>query len=108
MPFKKGQSGNPAGRKKGSLNKRTQEIWDSGLMPLEYMLQVLRDPMADPKRRDWAAEKAAPYLHARLQATEITGKDGGAVQVEEINGMDLARKIAHVLARESFKSQAVH
>jgi hypothetical protein len=26
MPFKKGQSGNPKGRKKGSVNKTTEEI----------------------------------------------------------------------------------
>lgn len=28
------------------------------------------------------ARDAAPYMHARLQAVEVTGKDGGPVQVQ--------------------------
>ena len=37
------------------------------------MLQVLRDPEASPAERKWAAEKAAPYLHPRLQTIEHSG-----------------------------------
>lgn len=33
------------------------------------------------------ARDAAPFMHARLQAVEVTGKDGGAVQVQ-ITGDD--------------------
>lgn len=69
MAFKKGQGG----RKPGALNKRTQEALEAagdGLTPLEYMLSVLRDPLATSDRKDWAAEKAAPYLHARLSSVE--------------------------------------
>lgn len=33
------------------------------------------------------ARDAAPYMHARLQAVEVTGKDGGPVQVQ-ITGDD--------------------
>jgi hypothetical protein len=58
-----------SGRPKGSVTKRSSEVHAAaiaaGISPLEYMLQVLRDPDADPKMRAWAAEKAAPYLHAR-------------------------------------------
>lgn len=43
------------------------------LMPLDYMLQVLRDPEASPAERKWAAEKAAPYLHPRLATVEHDG-----------------------------------
>jgi hypothetical protein len=43
------------------------------LSPLDYMLQVLRDPEASPAERKWAAEKAAPYLHPRLQTVEHAG-----------------------------------
>lgn len=46
---------------------------DAALMPLDYMLQVLRDPEASPAERKWAAEKAAPYLHPRLQTIEHSG-----------------------------------
>jgi hypothetical protein len=34
---------------------------------------VLRDPEASPAERKWAAEKAAPYLHPRLQTVEHGG-----------------------------------
>lgn len=58
-----------AGRPKGSLNRRSTEALaaaaEQGIMPVEYMLQVLRDENADPQRRAWAAEKSAPYLHPR-------------------------------------------
>lgn len=72
-----------AGRKAGSVTKRTREVADramsEGLTPLEYMLGILRDVNAEPGRRDWAAEKAAPYVHPKLAAVEHTGKDGGPV-----------------------------
>jgi hypothetical protein len=59
-----------SGRKKGSLTKKTQEIIAAaagkGITPLEYMLEVLRDPTASESRRDWAAGAAAPYLHSRM------------------------------------------
>lgn len=73
-----------AGRKLGSASKRTREIADkaaeNGEMPLEYMLRVMRDKTVDYQRRDWAADKAAPYVHNRLAAVEHTGKDGGAIE----------------------------
>lgn len=63
-----------AGRKPGAPNKKTQEriaaIEASGLMPLDYMLSVLRDEQESLERRDWAAEKAAPYVHAKLANIE--------------------------------------
>lgn len=58
-----------AGRKAGSINKRHGEIIAEALAagdtPAEYMLKVMRDDKADSKRRDWAAEKLAPFLHPR-------------------------------------------
>jgi hypothetical protein len=38
--------------------------------PLTYMLEVMRDPEADPKRRDATAMAAAPYPHARLSTID--------------------------------------
>ncbi len=71
------------GRPKGSINKTTEARLvasrQSGLMPLDYMLQVLRDETADIRRREWASNAAAPYLHSRLATTEHTGKDGGPI-----------------------------
>jgi hypothetical protein len=34
-----------------------------GLLPLDYMLKVMRDEAADRERRDDMARAAAPYLH---------------------------------------------
>ena len=62
------------GRQKGSRNKRTAEVLaaaaTTGVLPLDYMLAVMRDPAADDKRRDAMAMAAAPYLHAKLSAID--------------------------------------
>jgi hypothetical protein len=39
-------------------------------MPLDYMLEVMRDTDADERRRDDLARAAAPYVHPRLSAVE--------------------------------------
>jgi hypothetical protein len=74
-----------AGRKAGTANLKTRELADAaakeGLMPLEYMLSVLRNEEADVKDRMWAAEKAAPYVHAKLASVEHKGEGGGPLQV---------------------------
>lgn len=66
-----------AGRPKGAASKRTSEIANKaaqeGLTPLEFMMQMLRNEEADIKDRMWAAEKAAPYIHARLASVEHKG-----------------------------------
>jgi hypothetical protein len=41
---------------------------NEGLQPLDYMLQVMRDPTASEARRDMMAKAAAPYRHPQLQA----------------------------------------
>ncbi len=43
-------------------------------LPIDFMLSVLRDPNASLADRKWAAEKAAPYLHPRLQTVELGGE----------------------------------
>ncbi len=72
-----------AGRRAGVRNKRTQENIDkaeaSGLMPLDFMLSILRNEDESIENRCWAAEKAAPYVHAKLANIEHTGKDGGPI-----------------------------
>lgn len=66
-----------AGRRKGALTKRTQEIaaqaCANGVTPLDYMLKVMRDDAADEKRRDAMAIAAAPFVHPRLAAVEHSG-----------------------------------
>ena len=63
-----------SGRKPGQRNARTVEqverIEASGLTPLDYMLSVLRDKTQEQAIRLDAANKAAPYVHARLSSVE--------------------------------------
>jgi hypothetical protein len=74
-----------AGRKPGSANRKTRELADQaatdGLLPLEYILSVVRDPSVDSERRDRMAIAAAPYCHPRLNA--IAAKVDTTVQAEQ-------------------------
>jgi len=58
-----------AGRPAGSVSRRSIEVIDQALSqgetPLEYLLNVMRDGETDQKRRDWAAERLAPFIHPR-------------------------------------------
>lgn len=92
-----------AGRKPGSATKRTREIADKaaeeGLTPLEVMLRAMREFIEcaeqlkgdDAQARKLAALKeaaaiakdASPYIHPRLAAVELTGADGGPVQIND-------------------------
>lgn len=97
--FKPGQSGNPNGRPKGALDKRTREVAerlakDGGISPLDVLVTIMReryafyqqevakpvqdrDPVALAKAAESAvfvAEKAAPFLHPKLAAIEHSGE----------------------------------
>ena len=62
------------GRQKGTPNKATAarqaEIAASGLTPLDFMLEVMRDEENDLAIRLDAAVKAAPYIHPKLAAID--------------------------------------
>jgi hypothetical protein len=72
------------GRQKGTKNKHkavAELMGDvvvqsamSGETPLEYMLRIMRDANQEDARRDNMARAAAPYVHARLAATEVNDK----------------------------------
>src|SRR6516162_6750822 len=54
---------------------------NEGLQPLDYMLQVMRDPTASETRRDMMAKAAAPYRHPQLAAVahRHTNADGSPI-----------------------------
>jgi hypothetical protein len=62
------------GRQKGARNRATEEARAAaeatGILPLDYMLGVMRDPRVDDKRRDAMAAAAAPYLHPKLSSVD--------------------------------------
>jgi len=74
------------GRKKGVRNRRTRELLErieaSGITPLDYMLQVMRNTKAPLAIRFEAARQAAPYIHPKLAAIEHGSPDGGPHIVE--------------------------
>jgi len=77
------------GRVAGTPNRKNAAkvaaIEASGLTPLDYMLSVLRDVSQTQDARLDAAKAAAPYVHARLTAAELTGKDGKQLFPDQIN-----------------------
>ena len=81
----KGGSRPGAGRKKGAatrLNAQARaKAAEGGIMPLDYLLGLLRDPGEKQEVRIDAAKAAAPYVHARLANVAHTGPDGGQLTV---------------------------
>ena len=79
------------GRVKGVPNKRAAElkriIQESGITPLDYMLQVMRASETEPKDRLAAAIAAAPYVHSKLSAIELSGDKNAPVEVKIHHGM---------------------
>jgi hypothetical protein len=55
----------------------------SGILPLDYLLQVMRDAGVDEARRIDAAKAAAPYVHAKLQPVD---RDGDSTQAVAVKG----------------------
>lgn len=93
-----------AGRKKGGTNAATRATREialraaaEGITPLQYMLDVLRDPESPEERRAWAAEKAAPYIHPRLEA--IAFKEIDKKQQQELNPKEVVKWLAFELRR---------
>ena len=82
------------GRKKGVPNKApskaalvqvaAQAAAGTGQTPLEYMLQIMRDPLVEPARRLDAAKAAAPFIHPRLNAVEHSGPGGGVIPIAAV------------------------
>lgn len=63
-----------AGRKPGSKAEATKQALTAageGELPLEYMLRVMRDPLADEKRRDAMATAAAGFIHPKLSSVDM-------------------------------------
>ncbi len=86
------------GRQKGTPNRATAareaEVEASGMTPLDYMLDILRDENASTEDRKWAAQHAAPYCHPRLAQQRLEGPGGGNVVVELVQFCDVEEEAA--------------
>jgi hypothetical protein len=83
-----------AGRKPGSVSKLDGEprrkAMEGGMMPLDYLLGIMRDEDQDARWRLDAAKVAAPYCHARLSSTELSGPNGSSVEVQTTQKLDIS------------------
>ena len=73
-PFRPGRSGNPAGRRPGSLNRSTLQrfIEENGnVTPLAFLLSIMNDKRHRLRTRIECARALLPFLHPRLQRTEV-------------------------------------
>lgn len=68
-----------AGKPKGAVHKRNKQIAEKAIAGRMTPLEVMLDAMYDAQKRGDKAEAAtyakdaAPYCHAKLQATTISG-----------------------------------
>jgi hypothetical protein len=83
-----------AGRKPGSVTRidaeARQRAAAGGMMPLDYLLAIMRDESEHKRERLDAAKAAAPYCHARLTSTELSGPSGEPVLVRTTNKLDIS------------------
>lgn len=49
--------------------------------------------------RKWMAGKLAPKKYGEKVTTELTGKDGGPIQTEEVSDLEAAKRIAFLLSK---------
>jgi hypothetical protein len=72
------------GRRKGTPNRKSvaqvEAAAAGGLMPLEHLLRVMRDPNESKDRRMYAAVAAAPYCHRKLKAIGHAGPEEKPVE----------------------------
>ena len=81
MPFEPGQSGNPAGRPKGSPNKIAQEIKEAFALTLQNKLPELEVLLArvaadNPEKAIDLMLKLSNRFLPELSRTEMTGANG--------------------------------
>ena len=103
---RKPRNGKPRGRPPGTINKAKAEAIaeakKGGILPLDYMLNVMRDRRALGTRRDAMAQAAAPYLHPKLANITLQGDRKHPLQV--ISGKMTAKQAAEAYA-ETLDSQ---
>jgi hypothetical protein len=75
------------GRLPGTPNKRTvyarQIIEEHGADPVEMLAKTMNDEKVPLDLRTDCAKALLPYVYPKLSAVEVTGRDGGPVEVEQ-------------------------
>lgn len=64
-----------AGRTRGTVNRFNRKLLgranEGGQLPLDYMLEIMRDQFLDTWLRIDAAKAAAPYVRQKLSAISV-------------------------------------
>lgn len=104
MAFEKGQSGNPTGlnpREKAFANCLRVALMRSdkdGVIKLQRIANKLAD--VAEQGESWAVKEVADRIDGKpVQATEISGKDGGAIEMVSLTTQDRARALAAFVAK---------
>ena len=90
---KRPNAGRPPGAKNLLSREAVMRAKQEGILPLDYFLQIMRNPLEPEERRFTAAEAAAPYLHPKLSATH-TNVTGLVSQIDVSAPGALASKFA--------------
>jgi hypothetical protein len=91
--------GQEARKRRPNYAEARQKALAGGLTPLEYLLSIVQNERAGKRERLDAAKAAAPYCHARLASTELSGPNGRPIETREIPDEKRARALAAFLAR---------
>ena len=83
MPFEKGKSGNPNGRKVGSVNKKTEQWEKFASWFMESGIEKLQDEMDKLEGKEFVREfkDLMEYFQPKLSRTELTGSDDKPVNI---------------------------
>lgn len=80
-----------AGRKPGTINRSSKDLLEkasrSGLLPVDYMLGVMRDESLDTRLRIDAAKAAAPYVHQKLSVISVDVTTPGVTHEEWLESL---------------------
>lgn len=80
-----------AGRPKGSLNKKTLDLFDlcskERIDPFRELLKLCKD--GDPQIKLTALKEVCRYLYPVRKAIEVTGEDGGPIKTENQSRFEL-------------------
>jgi len=108
-----GEGNRGRGRPPGSRNKRTKTLQEKlaalKFDPVTSLARIAMNRKNPVDIRLRAAAEAAPYVYAKLRASEValTGATGGPVRVEsDLPPWELARKIAYILAAGAAEAEA--